>query len=80
MKELTDLDKLRILLPHWIEHNTEHASEFLKWAESAEQGGYGDIAEEIRVAAGCLEEANKALSVAMEKTEAAIQKTGLMAE
>ena len=80
MKELTGLDKLRILLPHWIEHNTEHASELLRWAENAGQGGFGDIAKEIRVAASYLEEANKALSAAMEKTEVAIQKTDLLTD
>jgi hypothetical protein len=26
-----DLDKLRILLPHWIEHNEEHAESFREW-------------------------------------------------
>ena len=28
MVVMTDLDKLRALLPHWIEHNAEHAAEF----------------------------------------------------
>jgi hypothetical protein len=28
-------DKLRVLLPHWIEHNGEHAAEFRQWAEEA---------------------------------------------
>ena len=28
----TDLDRARKLLPHWIEHNTEHAEEFRDWS------------------------------------------------
>jgi hypothetical protein len=28
MGAITDLEKLRVLLPHWIERNTEHAAEF----------------------------------------------------
>jgi hypothetical protein len=32
---ITDPEKLRVLLPHWIEHNAEHAAEFRQWAEWA---------------------------------------------
>lgn len=32
---MNDIEKLRVLLPHWIEHNAEHADEFLTWAERA---------------------------------------------
>ena len=28
MGTVTDLEKLRVLLPHWVEHNAEHAAEF----------------------------------------------------
>ena len=28
-------DKLRVLIPHWIEHNAERADEFRRWAEQA---------------------------------------------
>ena len=35
----TDEDKLRILLPHWIEHNAEHAAEFRQWAGKARGAG-----------------------------------------
>jgi len=28
-----DIDKVRVMLPHWIEHNQGHKAEFLKWAE-----------------------------------------------
>lgn len=29
---LSDMEKLRILLPHWIEHNRGHENDFLEWA------------------------------------------------
>ena len=32
MATMTGRDKLRALLPHWIEHNAEHAAEFRLWA------------------------------------------------
>ncbi len=32
---MNELDKLRVLIPHWIEHNEEHAHEFQQWAVKA---------------------------------------------
>jgi predicted metallo-beta-lactamase superfamily hydrolase len=59
---ITDLEKLRVLLPHWIEHNAEHAAEFRQWAERA-----GEAGADIRAAAEALEQANRALTAAQEK-------------
>lgn len=39
MSEMKELDKLRVLLPHWIEHNQSHIAEFAKWREVAAQDG-----------------------------------------
>jgi hypothetical protein len=58
----TDLEKLRMLLPHWIEHNAEHAGEFRTWAERG-----GEAGEQILEAAQYLELANPALKKALEK-------------
>jgi predicted metallo-beta-lactamase superfamily hydrolase len=58
----TDLEKLRVLLPHWIEHNAEHADEFRQWAERA-----GEAGADIQAAAEALEQANRALTAAREK-------------
>jgi hypothetical protein len=51
MATMTDQDKLRALLPHWIEHNAEHAAEFRNWAEKARATGQEEVAEEIALAA-----------------------------
>jgi len=59
---LIDLDKLRILLPHWMEHNAEHAAEFRAWAERA-----GPAAEDILAAAKLAESANVSLQAALAK-------------
>jgi hypothetical protein len=57
-----DVEKLRVLLPHWIEHNGEHASEFRQWA------GRASVAEEMILEAAVLvEEANTRLEEALEK-------------
>jgi len=67
MTAKTDLDKLRVLLPHWIEHNGEHAAEFREWAERALVAEREDVAWNIKVASEQLERANEALAVALER-------------
>ena len=55
-------EKLRVLLPHWIEHNGEHAAEFRTWAERA-----GSAQDALLDAARLLAEANARLEEALEK-------------
>jgi hypothetical protein len=62
----TDKDKLRILLPHWIEHNAEHADEFRQWAEKAHEAGLDEAGEEIALAAKELGWVNEALTAALD--------------
>ncbi|MBC7261700.1 MAG: hypothetical protein H5T63_06770 [Chloroflexi bacterium] len=62
MSPLDDRDKLRLLLPHWIEHNAEHASEFRRWAEKA-----GPARTDILSAADDLMKVNQTLTRALEK-------------
>jgi hypothetical protein len=64
---VAERDKLAMLLPHWIEHNTEHANEFRVWAERARAAGHDAVAEDIDTAAKELGWVNEALSAAMEK-------------
>lgn len=60
-------DKLRALLPHWMEHNAEHAAEFHNWAEQARAAGQVEVADEIDTAAKELGWVNEALSTALQK-------------
>jgi hypothetical protein len=60
-------DKLRLLLPHWIEHNDEHAADFRNWAEKARAAGQQEVAEEIDTAAKELGWVNEALRAALDK-------------
>jgi hypothetical protein len=64
---MTDIEKLRALLPHWIEHNQEHGAEFLRWAEKAVSAGHGEASEPIRSAAQAMEQANVELRQALDK-------------
>jgi hypothetical protein len=62
---VNDLEKLRVLLPHWLEHNQEHAVEFETWASRAAKAGEGHAAQEIRRAAAAMTSANDALEAAL---------------
>ncbi len=59
---MNELEKLRVLIPNWIEHNEAHADEFERWSEKA-----GEALEDILTAAKAMEDANEALKAALEK-------------
>jgi len=65
---MDDLQKLRILLTHWIEHNQEHADEFRRWAEKG-----GTAKPEVLRAAERMSDVNQALQEALEKLGGAIE-------
>ncbi len=66
MSEKTNLEKLRILLPHWVEHSHSHQDEFKKWVEIARQEGQAEAAAEIDKALALMAETDKALGKALE--------------
>jgi hypothetical protein len=69
MIQKRDIEKLRLLLPHWIEHNFEHANEFRTWASKA------SIARnELLMAAEYFEKAGYVLEVGLEKLGGPIEK------
>jgi len=59
---MNEKDKLRVLIPHWIEHNEEHAAEFRKWADEA-----GEASADILAAAESMAQVNTALEAALAK-------------
>ena len=62
MATMTGRDKLRSMLPHWIEHNSQHAADFRLWAGLA-----GEAEADIEAAAAQMEAANEALAAALAK-------------
>lgn len=62
------MEKLRVLLPHWIDHNREHGREFAKWAGPARAAGHTDVARLLEQAAASLLEADTALRAALHKS------------
>jgi hypothetical protein len=59
------LDKLRIMLPHWIEHNRGHGREFAAWAGQLQEAGHPDIADLLQQACRQLEAAEVTLQEAL---------------
>ncbi len=66
MREKTELEKLRILLPHWIEHSHSHQEEFKKWAAVAKDEGKADVSDLIEIAIAAMTEANSALEKSLD--------------
>ena len=53
-----DIETLRILLAHWIEHNKSHEEGFREWAEKAEKLGKAEVYKMISKAADSLKAAS----------------------
>ncbi|MEA3351202.1 MAG: hypothetical protein U9Q82_11310 [Chloroflexota bacterium] len=65
---MNEQDKLRVLIPHWVEHNQEHAAEFRRWSEQA-----GDATADILGAAEAMMKVNEMLMSALEKLGGALE-------
>ena len=62
----TDMEKLEILLKHWVEHNEEHGKDFQEWAEKAKSHGNTEVHDDILRAVEKMREANEYLLRALE--------------
>lgn len=70
---MDDIQKLRVLIPHWVEHNEEHAAEFLAWADKAIAAGHPAAAEMVRQAAQEMTRVNQTLQTAVDGLGGAIE-------
>lgn len=61
---MTEVEKLRVLIPYWIEHNQEHTEEYRRWADQA-----GFASSDILSAIQAMNQVNASLSAALEKLE-----------
>ena len=59
---MNEIEKLRMLIPHWIEHNEEHAEEYRRWSEEATEAS-----ADLLVAVEALKSVNQSLGIALEK-------------
>lgn len=63
---MNELEKLRVLLPHWIEHNRGHAEECNKWAKLAgEESNAKEVASNLNAAFTAMEEVSTHLEKAL---------------
>ncbi len=62
---MKDIEKLQVLLHHWIEHNHGHEAEWMKWVEIAKEHGEEGIGENLENAVQCMKEANSYLEKAL---------------
>ncbi len=70
------LEKIRVMLPHWIEHNQGHGKEFSQWENKLAQDN-PEIARLLHDAVHSLQEVQGALEEALEKAGGALeQKSG----
>ncbi|WP_417911217.1 hypothetical protein [Candidatus Electronema sp. PJ] len=65
---MTNTEKVRVMLPHWLEHNQGHGTEFLRWAEM--------LAAEAPDLAALLRRAAESLQAAQQSLEEALTKAG----
>lgn len=63
---MTDIDKLRALLPNWIEHNVDHAAEFRVWMERAREFDQAQVVEQLASAIEEMEAVNRNLRHALD--------------
>lgn len=62
---MEQMEKLRVLLPHWIEHNRGHAEECGKWSAFARNAGEESVADDIDSAIAALNQASELLNKAL---------------
>ena len=64
-KQYTDIEKLQMLLTHWLQHNESHGKEYAQWAEIARRAGHSTTADFIEQAIDLLAKADLAFEKAL---------------
>jgi hypothetical protein len=62
---MDNLEKLRIMLQHWIEHNKGHVEEFEKWQKLMDSEGKTSLASSISRSIGLMDQVNSELHKAL---------------
>ncbi|WP_446009692.1 hypothetical protein [Candidatus Electrothrix sp.] len=72
---MNDIEKLRVMLPHWIDHNQGHGKEFAQWAEKLTDGS-PEVAQLLQTAVQSLQDAQNCLEQALEKAGGPLEAPG----
>lgn len=67
--EGNEIEKLKVLLPHWIEHNRHHIQERERWLKAVEDSGLVEVAHELRASIEVAREENRRLMAANDKLQ-----------
>ncbi len=70
---MDNVEKLRLLLQHWMDHNDGHVEEFEKWRTTMNNEGQQELADHIGEAVAAMAEVNEKLAKALEKGGGPVQ-------
>ncbi|MTI69419.1 MAG: hypothetical protein FH751_04070 [Firmicutes bacterium] len=56
-----DLETLKVLLVHWVNHNKSHQEKFDEWVEKSSELGKEEVSEYIKKASEYIDKANEML-------------------
>ena len=73
---MDSLDKLRVLLKHWIDHNGGHVREFDKWREVMIGENHGSMAAALARAMEQMDTVSTTLQAALDEIGGAPEDTG----
>lgn len=59
-----DLEALKVLLGHWVQHNQTHTTGYVEWEKKCEQHGLDEVAAELKKAIDYFAQAGQALVAA----------------
>ncbi|MCP4338597.1 MAG: hypothetical protein GY799_06825 [Desulfobulbaceae bacterium] len=62
---MDNVEKLRVMLQHWIEHNKGHVEEFEKWRKTMTEEGQTSVADHITEAVKTMAAVNAQLGKAL---------------
>jgi len=68
-KAVSDIEKLGILIPHWINHNNDHIRDNEKWLRKTIDLGLKDVGHELKEAIEILKKANRHIEVAHKRLQ-----------
>ena len=76
MNQMSDQEKLRFLLSHWVSHNGEHAAEYKSWADRFEESGQDEAVAELRAAIQGMDSVNRHLLTALNLLGGPVEQDG----
>ncbi|RKX79349.1 MAG: hypothetical protein DRP87_03530 [Spirochaetes bacterium] len=59
-------EKLRVLIPHLLEHNSEHIKDLKKWIDKASSAGFEEIRAELEKTVNLSEEISRSFKRAID--------------